>query len=158
MAFRRVVTGFNKAGKSCVKWDSTIEPKNLRPGFDNVPLWATKKLPAETATDDPNTWELGTSLAGGSVFRFGVYAPGNIARWHATDSVDYAICISGEMWMELEEGEVHLKPGDVVIQLGTNHNWVNRGKVPCVMAYVLIATEGAKTTGWGEHKDKPHGR
>jgi quercetin dioxygenase-like cupin family protein len=158
MAFRRVVTGLDKAGKSCVKWDSTIEQKNLRPGFDNVPLWATKKLPAETATDDPNTWELGTSLAGGSVFRFGVYAPGNVARWHATDSVDYAICISGEMWMELEEGEVHLKPGDVVIQLGTNHNWNNRGKIPCVMAYVLIATEGAKTTGWGEHKDKPHGR
>ena len=158
MAFRRVVTGFNKAGKSCVKWDSTIEQKNLRPGFDNVPLWATKKLPSETTEEDPNTWELGTSLAGGSVFRFGVYAPGNIARWHATDSVDYAICISGEMTMELEEGEVHLKPGDVVIQRGTNHNWVNKGKVPCVMAYVLIATEGAKTTGWAEHKDKPHGR
>jgi len=158
MAFRRVVTGFNKAGKSCVKWDSAIEPKSLRPGFDNVPLWATRKLPAETATDDPNNWELGTSLAGGSVFRFGVYAPGNIARWHATDSVDYAICISGEMWMELEDGEVHLKPGDVVIQLGTNHNWNNRGTIPCVMAYVLIATEGAKTTGWTEHKDKPHGR
>ena len=158
MAFRRVVTGFNKDGKSCVKWDTTIEPKNLRPGFDNVPLWATKKLPAETVEDDPNNWELGTSLAGGSVFRFGVYAPGNIARWHATDSVDYAICISGEMLMQLEEGEVLLKPGDVVIQRGTNHNWVNRGKVPCVMAYVLIATEGAKTTGWTEHKEKPHGR
>jgi hypothetical protein len=50
MAFRRVVTGFNKDGKSCIKWDSAIEPKTLRPGFDNVPLWATKKLPAETAT------------------------------------------------------------------------------------------------------------
>ena len=158
MAFRRFVTGFNKDGKSCIKWDGTIEPKSLRPGFDNVPLWATKKLPAETVEDDPNTWELGTSLAGGSVFRFGVYAAGNIARWHATDSVDYAICISGEMTMELEEGEVQLKAGDVVIQRGTNHNWVNKGKVPCVMAYVLIATEGAKTTGWGEHKEKPHGR
>jgi hypothetical protein len=68
--FRRVVTGFNQEGKSCIKWDTLIEPKNVRPGFDNVPLWATKKLPAEKATahDDPNNWELGTSLAGGSVF------------------------------------------------------------------------------------------
>jgi quercetin dioxygenase-like cupin family protein len=157
MAFRRVVTGFNKDGKSCIKWDSQIEPKNLRPGFDNVPLWATKKLPAETVEDDPNTWELGTSLAGGSVFRFGVYAPGNVARWHATDSVDYAICISGQMRMELEEGAVLLKPGDVVIQRGTNHNWVVHGNEPCVMAYVLIATEGAKTTGWTENSNVAHG-
>src|SRR5262245_49561256 len=98
--FRRVVTGFNKQGKSSTKWDSELEPKNLRPGFDNIPLWATKKLPAETATDDPNTYELGTSLAGGSVFRFGRYAPGNIPRWHVTDSVDYGICLAGEMIME----------------------------------------------------------
>lgn len=56
----------------------------------------------------------------------------------------------------MEEGEVHLKPGDVVVQLGTKHNWNNRDKEPCVMAFVLIATEGAKTTGWGEHKNSPH--
>src|SRR5262245_16478768 len=136
MTFRRVVTGFNKDGKSCVKWDTAIEPKNLRPGFDNVPLWATKKLPAETTEEDPNTFEPGTRVAGGSVVRVSAYAAGNIARRQATDSVDYAICISGEMLMQLEEGEVLLKPGDVVIQRGTNHNWVNRGKVPCVMAYV----------------------
>mgnify|MGYP003342427152 CR=1 FL=1 len=139
MAFRRVVTGFNKDGKSCVKWDTNIEPKNLRPGFDNVPMWATKKLPVETTEDDPNTWELGTSLAGGSVFRFGVYKPGNVARWHATDSVDYAICISGQMRMELEESPaVILNPGDVVIQRGTNHAWSNRSGKPVRMLYVLI--------------------
>lgn len=147
---RRVVTGFDKDGKSCIKWDSEIQPINLRPGFDNIPLWATKTLPAETTEDDPNTWELGTSLAGGSVFRFGVYQPGNIARWHKTDSVDYAICLSGEMLMELEDGSVHLKPGDVVIQRGTLHNWVCLGNEPCVMAFILVATQGAKTTGWNE--------
>ena len=150
------MTGFNKEGKSCIKWDAVIDPIKLRPGFENIPLWATKKLPAESTEDDPNTWELGTSLAGGSVFRFGRYEPGNVARWHKTDSVDYAICISGEMWMEMEDGEVHLKPGDVVIQRGTNHNWVVHGNQPCVMAYVLIATEGAKTTGWTEQNAKPH--
>jgi quercetin dioxygenase-like cupin family protein len=63
--------------------------------------------------------------------------------------VDYAICLSGELWMQLDKGEeVHLVPGTVIIQRGTNHNWENRGKEPCNMAYVLLATEGAKTTGW----------
>jgi quercetin dioxygenase-like cupin family protein len=147
---RRVVTGFNAEGRSCAKWDSEIPPINLRPGFDNIPMWATRKLPAETTDEDPNTWELGTSLAGGSVFRFGVYQPGNVARWHRTDSVDYAICLSAELVMELEEGEVHLEPGDVVIQHGTLHNWRCIGDRPCVMAFILIATEGARTTGWDE--------
>ena len=58
---RRVVTGFNQDGKSCIKWDSEIVPINLRPGFDNIPMWATRKLPAETTEEDPNTWELGTT-------------------------------------------------------------------------------------------------
>ena len=141
MAFRRVVTGFNKDGKSCIQWDTNIEPKNLRPGFDNVPMWATKKLPAETAKDDPNTWELGTSLAGGSVFRFGVYQPGNIARWHATDSVDYAICLEGEVWAMLDEGETLMRPGDVLIQRGTYHAWSNRSDGPARMLFILIDAE-----------------
>jgi len=50
--------------------------------------------------------------------------------------------------MQLDEGEVHLKAGDVVIQRGTIHNWVNRGIEPCVMAFILIATEGGASTGW----------
>jgi quercetin dioxygenase-like cupin family protein len=149
MKFRRVVTGFNKDGKSCIKSDSAIDPIPGRPGFGNIPMWATRKLPAETTEEDPNTWDLGTSLAGGSVFRLARYEPGVKARWHRTDSVDYAICLSGELWMEVEDGkEVHLTAGDVVIQRGTLHNWMNRGSEPCIMAYVLIATEGGKTTGW----------
>jgi mannose-6-phosphate isomerase-like protein (cupin superfamily) len=50
--------------------------------------------------------------------------------------------------MQLDEGEVHLKPGDIVIQRGTIHNWVNRGPEPVVIAYILIATEGGGSTGW----------
>lgn len=148
MKLRRVVTGFNKDGKSCIKWDEEIKPIAGRPGFENIPMWATKKLPAETTEEDPNTWDLGTSLAGGSVCRLARYEPGVKARWHRTDSVDYAICLEGEMWMELEDGEVHLTPGSVVIQRGTLHNWNNRSDKPCVMCYVLIATEGGETTGW----------
>ena len=148
MSFRRVVTGVNKEGKACIKWDTQIEPIPMRKGFNNIPMWATKKLPCEMTEEDPNNWDLGTSMAGGSVFRLAKYEPGVIKRWHRTDSVDYAICLSGEMWMQLEEGEVHLKPGDVVIQRGTNHNWENRGTTDCVMAFVLVATAGGADTGW----------
>jgi mannose-6-phosphate isomerase-like protein (cupin superfamily) len=61
------------------------------------------------------------------------------------------------MIMEMDEGSVHLKAGDVVIQLATNHNWRNPGTVDCVMAFVLIATEGAKTTGWSENNNDKTG-
>jgi quercetin dioxygenase-like cupin family protein len=111
-------------------------------------MWATKKLPAEMTEEDPRDWKMGTALAGGSVFRLARYEPGVAVRWHRTDSVDYAICLSGEMVMEMEDGEVTLKPGDVVIQRGTMHNWNNRGKEPCVMAFILVATEGGASTGW----------
>jgi quercetin dioxygenase-like cupin family protein len=148
MKMRRVVTAIDKDGKSFVKWDSEVEAVSGRPGFSFFPMWATKKLPAETTEEDPNMWKIGTSIANGSVFRIGRYEPGTTARWHRTDSIDYAICLSGELWMQLDKGEVHLKPGDVVVQRGTIHNWVNKGSEPCLMIFVLVATEGGTSTGW----------
>ncbi len=59
---------------------------------------------------------------------------------HRTDSLDYAIVLSGEirMMMDDEEDDLLLKAGDVVIQRGTNHAWSNRGTEPCVIAFVLV--------------------
>jgi len=57
---------------------------------------------------------------------------------HRTDSVDYAVILQGEISMLLDESEVHLKAGDVVIQRGTNHAWSNRGKETCLIAFVLV--------------------
>lgn len=57
---------------------------------------------------------------------------------HRTRSVDYALILSGEIDMLLDDGEVHFKAGDVLVQQGTNHAWVNRGKEPCRIAFVLI--------------------
>ncbi len=148
MKIRRVVTANDNDGKSFVKWDSEIEAISGRPGFSRFPMWATRKLPAEQTEEDPGKWEIGTTIAGGSVFRLGRYEPGVAERWHRTDSIDYAIVVSGEMWMQLDKEEVHLKAGDVVIQRGTIHNWANRGNEPCLMLFVLIATEGGKATGW----------
>jgi quercetin dioxygenase-like cupin family protein len=148
MKIRRVVTGHNHEGKGIVKWDSEIEAISGRPGFSYVPLWATKQLPAKLTDEDPNTWEIGTSIAGGSVFRIARYEPGVAKRNHQTDSIDYAVVLSGEIDMELDNEEIHLKAGDVMIQRGTMHNWVNRGTEPCIIAFILIATEGGKSTDW----------
>lgn len=57
---------------------------------------------------------------------------------HRTKSIDYAIVISGEIDMLLDDSEVHLKAGDALVQQGTNHAWVNRGKENCRIAFVLI--------------------
>ncbi len=58
---------------------------------------------------------------------------------HRTESVDYGVVIEGELTLVLDEGEVQLKPGSVVIQRGTNHAWANRSDKPCRMLFVLIA-------------------
>ncbi len=60
---------------------------------------------------------------------------------HRTKSVDYAIIMSGEIDMLLDDSEVHLKAGDLVVQQGTNHAWVNRGKTTCRIAFVLVDAE-----------------
>ena len=57
---------------------------------------------------------------------------------HRTRSIDYAIVISGEIDMLLDDSEVHLKAGDVMVQQGTNHAWENRGTEVCRIAFVLI--------------------
>lgn len=59
---------------------------------------------------------------------------------HRTDSLDYAIVLSGEIWMMMDdtEDDLLLKAGDVVIQRGTNHAWSNRGTETCVIAFVLV--------------------
>lgn len=57
---------------------------------------------------------------------------------HRTESVDYGVVIEGEMTLVLDEGEVPLKVGSVVVQRGTNHAWANRSGKPCRMLFVLI--------------------
>ncbi|GAA2898324.1 cupin domain-containing protein [Pseudonocardia halophobica] len=60
-------------------------------------------------------------------------------KMHTTDSIDYAFCVEGEMWMELDDGqEVHLTPGTCLVQRGTRHAWHNRSDKPSLMLYVLV--------------------
>ncbi len=57
---------------------------------------------------------------------------------HRTESVDYGIVIEGELTLVLDDSEVQLKPGSVVVQRGTNHAWANRSGRPCRMLFVLV--------------------
>ena len=58
---------------------------------------------------------------------------------HTTDTIDFEYIISGEIWLELDDGkEVHIRAGDTVIQNGTRHAWHNRGSEPCRMVICLI--------------------
>lgn len=60
---------------------------------------------------------------------------------HRTESIDFALILKGEIDMLVDDDEVHLKEGDVLIQLGNNHAWVNRSGAPCIIAFVLIGAE-----------------
>lgn len=57
---------------------------------------------------------------------------------HRTESVDYGIVIEGEMTLVLDDSEVQLRPGSVVVQRGTNHAWANRSGKPCRMLFILV--------------------
>ena len=130
-------------------------------------LWTTDETPADiSGTADRAAVNVGIApSAGGSIFRIVDVPPtppeidalghDHLQRqladhvpkrsrpprhplMHATRTVDYAIVMEGEIDMLLDDSEIHLKAGDVLIQQGTNHAWVNRGTEPCRIAFVLI--------------------
>jgi hypothetical protein len=57
---------------------------------------------------------------------------------HRTASVDYAFVLEGEIWAVLDNTETLMRPGEVLIQRGTNHAWSNRSDAPCLVGFVLI--------------------
>ena len=87
------------------------------------------------------------TLPNGTIFRMIEFAPGVAARNHRTSSIDYIAVVSGEIDMELDDSRVHLRAGDVMVQRGTIHNWVNRGAAPCVLAVVLIDAKPVEAGG-----------
>jgi quercetin dioxygenase-like cupin family protein len=60
---------------------------------------------------------------------------------HRTRTVDYVVLLSGEITLLLDEGEVTLKPFDVVVQRGTSHAWSNRGNQPALLAIAMVDAE-----------------
>ena len=164
---RRVVTG-HRDGKAVVLFEGAAPNQKLRQasGLVSTLLWVSDETPADiSGAEDRSLREIGVPPpASGSIFRvvdfppesgarsrdailkeMGVSDPGGArhAAMHRTRSIDYAVVLEGEIDMLLDDSEVHLKAGDVLVQQGTNHAWVNRGSRPCRMAFVLIDAKGA---------------
>jgi quercetin dioxygenase-like cupin family protein len=147
---RRVVTGHDANGKAVVRIDDVgAHVVSARANVSRQLIWTTDDLPVTFAEDgaDKGAREIGTTIKNGSVFRVIEYEPGAAPRNHRTDSIDYAVVMSGEIDMEMDDTVVHLKAGDVLVQRGTIHNWVNNGSEPCVIAFVLISAEGDTAVG-----------
>jgi len=136
-------------------------------GLQLTELWETRSSPADNsgASDAADHERRIEPIHGGTVFRIIEYPPDRVrvkslapeeffARMgvqaadaasrrhpgmHKTDTVDYCIVLSGEIWAVLDETEVRLRAGDCLIQRGTNHAWSNRTDEPCTIAFVLVA-------------------
>ena len=103
-------------------------------------VWSTGEFPTDNASrQDGGARNVAGTDPKGTVFRVVEYGPGVAPRNHRTESIDYAVVMSGEIDMEIDGAQVHLRAGDVLVQRGTVHNWINRGTVPCVIAFVLVA-------------------
>ena len=146
---RRVVTGHDSDGRAVVRIDEIC--RNVvshRPGHQSCVVWSTESFPTDNSdARDGGTRPVATTDPGGTVFRVIEYQPGVAPRNHRTDSVDYAVVLSGEIEMEMDGTLVHLRAGDVLVQRGTIHNWTNRGSEPCVIAFVLIAAKPVERGG-----------
>lgn len=139
---RRIVTGHDDQGKAIVKIDEICShAREGRPGAMVCNVWTTDTAPADNSGQDDKGKREGkfTMIENGSVFRIIEFKPGVQQRVHRTDTIDYIVVMSGEIDMELEAGEeVHLKAGEVMVQRGTVHNWINRGTESCILAVILI--------------------
>jgi mannose-6-phosphate isomerase-like protein (cupin superfamily) len=179
-AIRRIVTGHDANGKAMVLLDDApmnVKVRKASGGLVSSLLWATDESPANVSgSQDRSIREIGVAPPrAGSVFRIVDFPPTDASSMnheaviremgleghaaatearhplmHRTKSIDYVIVLQGEIDMLLDDSEVHLEAGDTLVQQGTNHAWVNRGRDACRIAFVLIdADEPAALRGSG---------
>lgn len=154
-----------------------VKVRKVAAGLVSTLLWVTDETPADiSGAADRADREIGVAPPSrGSVLRIVDFPPvtgdvaaidnaamtremglghdhgGSPARHpftHRTRSIDYAIVLEGEIDMLLDDSEVRLRAGDVLVQQGTNHAWVNNGTQPCRVAFVLIDAEAPPA--WGD--------
>ena len=154
---RRVVTGHDGNGKAVVASDEQITAVSRRIGknITGCEMWSTDRMPVDNSLEADASQRAGfvkrynyVGSGQGVAFRITEWAPGHSRFTHRTETMDFAILLSGEIDMELDDGQsVHLKAGDVLVQRGTIHNWVNKGTVPCVIAFILISAKPVTAGG-----------
>ena len=155
---RRIVTGHDAAGKAIVASDERLQAAEspTRPGISRVEIWSTDRMPVdnsegEAAEAQRNGFVVRHNYVGsgqGAVIRITEFAPGSAPFMHRTETLDYAILLKGQCDLELDDGKtVSMKPGDIVVQRGTMHAWVNTGSEPCVFAFILIDADPVESGG-----------
>jgi len=121
--------------------DPTQRPISLTPPEQGSVIRIIDFPPAaqELRDVDPATAASAFSMYGeGKALTSKAAAPSRHPFMHRTETIDYAVVLSGEITMLLDDSEVHLKTGDILIQRGTNHAWTNRSDAPCRMLFVLV--------------------
>ncbi len=147
---RRVVTGHDKEGKAIVLFDEISKTAiSRRPGQTGCVVWTTEGFPVNNdGSADDGAREVQTGLPNGTILRVNKFDPGVTPRMHRTDTIDYAIVMSGAIDMTLDDGlVVPLKAGDVLVQRGTIHNWINNHAEPCMIAFILIDAKPVEIDG-----------
>lgn len=147
---RRVITGV-KDGKSYIEADAIVSNTSEHyPGLIISDVWQTSQMPATLAIEKPiDNNAFPTVIKNGTYMRYvqiptdkslGIEAPAGQPHplMHKTDSLDYIIILSGEVYLITETEETLLKAGDIVIQRATNHAWSNRSEQPCLQLAILI--------------------
>ncbi|MFT3873922.1 MAG: cupin domain-containing protein [Nocardioides sp.] len=147
---RRVVTGHTPAGVSVVLSDGPVPVSRSLPedGVFFHEIWNTEGAPAVVRAVEPDEPTQRTLAVPppplGTKIRINEFLPGHLddrglqSPVHRTASVDYGIVLSGEITLILDDSEVTLRAGDVVVQRGTDHAWANRGTEPARVAFVLV--------------------
>ena len=168
---RRLVTGHAADGRSTVLFDGPApNVKRRQAGNASTLLWVTDETPADLSQNvDRAAREIGVPPPRrGTIFRLAEFPPGvggevrdnetllrdfgigaDVKRGraprhsaiHRTRSLDYVVVLEGEIDLLLDDRDVRLKAGDVVVQQGTNHAWINRGAETCRLAMVFVDAE-----------------
>jgi quercetin dioxygenase-like cupin family protein len=160
---RRVVTGHDSNNVAKVLIDGVAtNVRSNRPGQYTTMMWATDGAPASMPVgedaEDMGQRKLGTyPPVNGTRFMIAEYPPNNTPLMHRTETIDYIVVLSGQIDMEMDEGKVvTLRPGDVMIQRGTNHAWNNRYSETCRMAFVLVDAQPLGFTQYLRSRENEH--
>jgi mannose-6-phosphate isomerase-like protein (cupin superfamily) len=146
---RRIVTGHDPEGRSVVLTDGAPPVRREVPdaGVSFFELWNTNEIPAVVTADEPEPTERPLRvppMPNGTVIRVNEFRPGFLSPEgrqspvHRTETIDYGIVLEGEMVLILDDEEVELRAGDVVVQRGTDHAWANRSDRVARMVFVLV--------------------
>jgi quercetin dioxygenase-like cupin family protein len=127
--------------------DATEHPFALHPAPNGTVFRIIEFLPAERHADEFRRSLQDKDDGSGLVNALRTGSGGRELGFHRTNSTDYVIVLSGEIHALMDEGELAMRAGDVLIQRGTNHAWINRTDEPAVLAFVLVDAEPAPGGG-----------